>query len=295
MRKSKLVLMALTLVFFLPFCASAAAADPFVTPDWLEKNLSAPNTVIVDIRKMEEYREGHVPNAISIFYNSWAVTKSGLGNEIPADDDLRDLLGGAGIGKDTTVVIVNKADPFVERVNMTRVAWTLKYAGVQNVAILNGGYDAWVAAKKEISKTVSRGNKVAYDGQFNKGLLVDKAQVLAGLGKAKIVDTRELPFYAGEKKLDFVAKPGHIKGAVHLPTFQIFKDISFKSKDELAAMALPVVGEKRDAEIIVYCDSGRVASAWWYILSQVLGYTHVKNYDGSAQDWTKDPAGPVEP
>jgi thiosulfate/3-mercaptopyruvate sulfurtransferase len=48
-------------------------------------------------------------------------------------------------------------------------------------------------------------------------------------------------------------------------------------------------------EIIVYCDSGRVASAWWFILNEVLGYKNVKNYDGSMEEWTKDETAPVEP
>lgn len=296
MRKGRMIFALLAACFLLPLAAVAADVEPLVTPDWLEKNLSAPDVVIVDIRKVEEYRDGHIPNAINVFYNSWAIAQAGLANEIPADDDLRDLLGGNGITKDSTVVVVGKAEALVDRVNVTRVAWTLKYAGVQNVAVLNGGYDAWLAAKKEVSKTVARGKKVTYDGQFNKALFADKAYVTAALGKATIVDVREAPFYTGEKKLDFVAKPGHIQGAVNLPSLQMFtKEGAFKPAAELAAMATPVVGTDKGKEIIVYCDSGRVASAWWFILHEVLGYQNVRNYDGSAQDWTREPAGPVAP
>ena len=93
-----------------------------------------------------------------------------------------------------------------------------------------------------------------------------------------------------------MAKPGHIKGAINLPSIQMFTEKgAFKALKELAAMAIPVVGSDKDKEIIVYCDSGRVASAWWFILHEALGYKNVKIYDGSAQDWTRDPAGPVEP
>lgn len=296
MRKSRFSFAFLAAIFLLPAIVFAGNVDPLVSPDWLEKNLSNANVVIVDIRKVEEYKDGHIPNAINVFYNSWAITKDGLGNEIPADDDLIDLLGATGIKKDSTVVVVGKAEALVDRVNVTRVAWTLKYAGVENIAALNGGYDRWVAEKKGTSKEISRGKKVSYDGQFNKALVADKAYVMSRLGKATIVDVREVPFYVGEKKLDFVAKPGHIKGAANLPSLQMFtKEGAFKSKEELAAMATPVVGADKGKEIIVYCDSGRVASAWWFILHEVLGYKDVRNYDGSAQDWTRDPAGPVEP
>jgi thiosulfate/3-mercaptopyruvate sulfurtransferase len=64
---------------------------------------------------------------------------------------------------------------------------------------------------------------------------------------------------------------------------------------DLEAMAKKAVGDDKGKEIIVYCDSGRVASIWWYLLSQSMGYTNVKLYDGSAQDFAKDPSVPLEP
>jgi thiosulfate/3-mercaptopyruvate sulfurtransferase len=296
MRKIKFVFALFAVCFLLPLGAFAGNVEPLVTPDGLEKNLSAPNVVIVDIRKVEEYRDGHIPNAISVFYNSWAITKDGLMNEIPADDDLKDLLGAAGIAKGSTVVVVGKNDPLTDRLNMTRVAWTLKYAGVENVTVLNGGYDRWVAEKKEISTTADRGKKTAYDGQFMKSIFADKAYVTSRIGRAMIVDVREAPFFKGEKKLDFVPKTGRIKGAVNLPNSLLFTgDGSFKSAEQLAAAAAAVVGTDKGKEIIVYCDTGKVATAWWFILHEVLGYKDVKNYDGSSMEWMKDPSAPVEP
>jgi thiosulfate/3-mercaptopyruvate sulfurtransferase len=294
--KHKFVLAFMVALFLPPFASFAGAADPLVSPDWLQKNLANPKVIIVDIRKGKEYEKEHIPNAINVFYNYWAVASNGLGNEIPSDDDLRELVGALGIGKDATVVVVGKAEALVDRVNMTRVAWTLKYAGVRNVSVLNGGYDRWVAGKKKISTRPQYGKRVIYDAPFNKGIYADKAHVTASLGKAMIVDVREEPYFKGVKKLDFVAKPGHIKGAVNLPSIQMFTEAgAFKALKELAAMATPVVGSDKDKEIIVNCDSGRVASAWWFILHEALGYKNVKIYDGSAQDWTRDPAGPVEP
>jgi len=286
----------MAVLFLLSFATLAGAADPLVSPDWLRKNLTNPKVIIMDIRKGEEYEKGHILNAVNVFYNYWAVSKDGLGNEIPPDDDLRESVSALGIGKDATVVVVGKAEALVGRVNMTRVAWTLKYAGVRNVSVLNGGYDRWVAEKRKVSTEPKRRKKSLYDAPFNKGIYANKAYVMASLGKATIVDAREEPSFKGEKKLDFVAKPGHINGAVNLPTSQIFTpEGSFKTADALAAAATPVVGSDKDKEIIVYCDSGRVASAWWFILHEALGYKNVKIYDGSAQDWTRDPAGPVEP
>jgi thiosulfate/3-mercaptopyruvate sulfurtransferase len=296
MRKLKFILAWMAALFFLPWVAVAADISPIVSGDWLEKNLSNAKVIIVDVRKVEEYKEGHIPNAINAFYNSWVIAKDGKTNELPAEDDLRDLIGSIGSDKDSTVVVVGKNDPMPDRLSMTRVAWTLKYAGVENVSVLNGGYDLWVADKKEVSKTAKQGKKRSYDGPFNKSIFADKAYVMANLGKALIVDVREEPFFKGEKKLDFVPKTGRIKGAINLPNSRLFtKEGTFKSREELAAAATPVVGSDKGKEIIAYCDTGKVCTAWWLVLHDLLGYKNVKNYDGSSMEWMKDPAAPAEP
>jgi len=295
MLRKKFIFAFMAVLFLLPFATFAGAADPIVSTDWLQQNLGNAKVVAVDVRKVEEYREGHIPNSINVFYNSWAVKRGDLLNELPAEDDLRDVIGSLGLGPDTTVVVVSKNDPVPERFNMTRVAWTLRYAGVQKVSILSGGYDRWAAEKKEVSTTPTRGKKAPYDAPFNKDFLADKGHVTASLGKATIVDVREAPFYKGEKKLDFVPKTGRIKGAVNLPNSLLFTpEGSFKAVDALAAAA-SVVGTDKGKEIIVYCDTGKTCTGWWLVLHDALGYKNVRVYDGSSMEWLKDPAAPAEP
>jgi thiosulfate/3-mercaptopyruvate sulfurtransferase len=290
--KMKIMVGLLAVLMLLP--AAAFAADTVVSADWLQANLS--KVTVIDIRKVEDYNSGHVPGAINVFYGVWAIQKAGLLNELPADDDLRDILSAAAIEPATGVVVVGSTANMGEKANITRVAWTLEYAGVSNVAILDGGFEKWVADKKTVSKDAVKSKAKPYRGAFNKALYVNKAYVLANIVTALIVDTREADFYSGAKKLDFVARPGHIKGAVNLPTAAAYNaDGTFKPIAELEAMAKKAVGEDKSKEILVYCDSGRVASIWWYLLSQSMGYTNVKLYDGSAQDFAKDPDSPLEP
>jgi thiosulfate/3-mercaptopyruvate sulfurtransferase len=290
--KMKFIVGLLAVLLCVP--AAAFAAETVVSADWLQANLS--KVTVVDIRKVEDYNAGHVPGAINVFYGTWAIQKAGLLNELPADDDLRDILSAAGIEPATNVVVVGTIATWADKVNITRVAWTLKYAGVGNVAILDGGFEKWVADKKPVSKDAVKPKPKPYRGAFNKAVLVNKAYVLANIVNATIVDDREPDFYSGAKKLDFVARPGHIKGAVNLPVYAIYNpDGTFKPMAELEAMAKKAVGEDKSKEIIVYCDSGRFAAAWWYLLSETFGYKNVKLYDGSAQDFAKDPDAPLEP
>lgn len=292
LKKINLMVGFLALLLFVP--SVVLAAETVVSTDWLQASL--PKVTVVDIRKVEDYNAGHIPGAINVFYGVWAIQKAGLLNELPADDDLRDILSAAGIEPATSVVVVGSAANMGERANITRVAWTLKYAGVGDVAILNGGFEKWVADRKTISTDAVKPKAKPYRGTFNKTILANKAHVLANIGKALIVDVREPEFYSGARKLDFVARPGHIKGAVNLPTAQIFNaDGTYKPVAELETLAKKVVGEDKTREILVYCDSGKFASVWWYLLSQSMGYKNVKLYDGSAQDFAKDPGELLEP
>ncbi len=294
--KTLKLLSLLSFIILLSVASTAMSAEPVVSTDWLEKNLTNSNMVIVDVRKVEEYNAGHIPNSVNITYGSWAIAKGGLRNELPAIDDLFDVIGSAGITPDTHVVVVSKTDTPPDKFDMTRVVWTLKYAGIKGVSMLDGGYNKWVADKKPVSTEASKPKERPYKADINKNLIVGKDYVMSRLGKAILVDVREPDFFQGKKKLDFVAKLGHIKGAVNLPNSLAFnKDSTFKSKEELEKAAYAVVGQDKTREIITYCDTGKTCTAWAIILSDILGYKDVKIYDGSTEEWTKDPNAPFEP
>lgn len=280
----------------IPFASLARDIEPIVSTDWLEKNLNNPKMVIVDVRKVEDYKAGHISNAINVIYGSWAIMKNGLRNEIPPTDDLSDVLSAAGIGPDSLVVVIGKADTMPNRTDITRVAWTLKYAGIGNVAILDGGFDKWTADKKALSSDVAKPKPTRYQAKTNEGLFAKKDYVMGAIGKIMIVDVRETDFYQGTKKMDFVAKLGRIKGALNLPGTQAYTtDGTFKSKKDLTTLVTPVIGADTAKEVILSCDTGKVCTAWAFIMTDLLGYTNVKTYDGSMEEWMKDPQAPVEP
>jgi thiosulfate/3-mercaptopyruvate sulfurtransferase len=297
MRRTRLLTITMImLTLIVPMLASARTIEPVVSTDWLEKNLFEPNIVILDVRKVEEFNSGHILNSVNVFYGAWAIKRKALLNELPASYDFPDLLGLAGINKDSKVIVIGKMDTPSDRADAPRVVWTLKYMGVGDVALLDGGYNKWMAEKRPTALATLDIKMVPYQGAIQAKLFVDKKYVLGKLGNALIVDGREPEFYRGEKKLPFVEKAGRIKGAVNLPSSLLYKaDFTYKSKDELAAAASPVVGTDKGKEIILYCDTGKICTAWAFLLSDVLGYSDVKLYDGSSQEWMADPSAPVEP
>ena len=271
----------------------AADLSPIVTVDWLEKNLA--EVKLIDIRKADEFKEGHLPGAVNIMYGTLAVKNSNLDNEMPQVDDLADVLNASGLTAKSKVVVYNKVDNILERANMTRIVQALAYAGIEDVAVLDGGWNKWMADKKAVSKdaaVVKPGNEKF---TFNNKIIVDQKQVLSRLGKALMVDTRDPEFFFGAAKLPFVERFGRIKGAVSLPSSWAFsKEGAFRPVDELQKYVSGVIGNDKDREIIVYCDSGRLASVWWFLLTQVFGYKNVAMYDGSSQDFMKNPNFPIE-
>jgi thiosulfate/3-mercaptopyruvate sulfurtransferase len=290
----KMVCALMAALFLLPICALARDIAPVVSGEWLEKNLSAPGVVIVDIRKVEDYKAGHVPNSVSAFYGSWATKKNNNTNELIESDDLFDLLGSLGINAKSKVVVVGGTANPVDQCFRTRVAWTLIYAGVKNVALFDGGIEKWQRDKRAVSTDSTKATEVTCKGDTQKNLVVSKEQLIAGLGKATVVDTRPADFFFGVAKAPTVAKPGHIKGAVCLPPGWIMDaEGMMKSPEVLAAIAAGVVGDDHAKEIITYCNTGVFASGWWYFLSEVLGYQNVRLYDGSMEELARDPNAPI--
>ncbi len=295
----KAVVLAVLLLLPLALTAPVQAArsiDPIVSTEWLQNNLNNANLVIVDVRKVEEYKAGHIPGAVNVVYGTWAVKKGDLLNELPAVDDLADAIGSAGIDQNSLVVIVGKTDKVPDQFDMTRVAWTLKYLGVPNVAILSGGQNQWLKERKPVLQDMTRPKEKEFAASVNKGLFVDKASLAGKIGKALVIDTRAPAFYEGKEKLPFVPKLGRIKGAVNLPVGQLYTPEGlYKDKAALAALAQKAAGSDLDKEIIVYCDTGKTCTGWAFIMTDLLGYKDVKVYDGSSMEWLADPNVPTEP
>ena len=278
------------------------AIPPIVSTDWLEKHLDDPKLVVIDIRLGEEYAAGHIPKAINIPFpdavenpsSQWFVERGGLLLEMPEEADLFDTIGSAGIQGDSLVVVVPKPELPHPLVDATRVADTLMYAGVKNVAVLDGGYDKWAAEKRPVSTDVVKTSPIAYTGTIDETMFISKEYVQKKIGTAIIIDTREALEYFGGFMRPLWVRAGHIPTAKCLPTLWIWhEDMTYRSIDELREMVHGVVGTDLSQEIIIYCGVGGFSSAWYFVLKEMLGYHDVKIYHGSAQEWTQDAQAPL--
>lgn len=277
------------MLLFIPMMLESSDMAPIVTTDWLLQNLTNPRVVALDIRTAAKYKKGHIPGSLNTPFSSWAISNNGLSIEVPSDQALRDILGKSGINPDSLVVIVTGTETDFSRADATRVAWTCMLAGLRNVGVLDGGYNKWVKENKTVSTDTAQVEPTVYSGTIDRSMGVSKDYVLKNIGKSVLVDTRLPQDYFG-----ITSKAGHIQSAVDLPTPWVFaRNGTFVAEKELQSMAAGVVGTNKSEEIIVYCEVGGYASTWWFLLTQILGYQNVKIYDGSLEEWIKDPHAPL--
>lgn len=276
-------------------CEAGERIGPLVSTTWLRENIETPGLTIVDIRKVEEYKEGHIPGALSLTYTAWRTIEKNLDCQLPFWDDLEDTVCSLGLNDGSHVIIAGKSSADEDLVNTTRVTWTLKYTGVKNISILDGGYDKWLTGNNPVSIQTKRPQRGSFKCRPDNSILATRKDMNCSCtGTAAIVDTRPSAQYTGDAICKTLKKKGHIPGALNLPYSLAFtKQGGFEKQERLQDIVSRSIGNDKDREIIILCADGRYASSWWFVLSEVLAYKNVRIYDGSMEDWCCDETSPL--
>ena len=282
------------------FAPPGRSIDAIVSPTWLSENGDLADLVILDVRASDTYLIEHIPGSINapfeVPFSAWITMRDDLLLEIPDEAELFDAIGALGIDTHSKVVVVSEPNegepPYYGLSASTRVADTLIYAGVVDVAVLDGGYPGWVAEGLPVTDEVPTVTAVTFDGAVDNHMFVSASYVERHLMFADVIDARDADVYFGATIEVFADKEGHIFGASSLPSPWIWDtndDVVYTFKDaQLLADMASRVTHWGLREVIVYCGVGGYASAWWFVLTQVLGYRDVKFYDGAAQEWVRD-------
>ena len=277
-----------------PEIAALGYARPelLVSTGWLAQHVNDADLRIVDVRPADKYAAGHLPNAISIPSGVMNVTVGKITNELPPKDKLEEMLGSAGISNDARIVLYDDQ----RSLWAARAYFVLDYYGHKNISILNGGNPKWEKETREITRQVAKLSPVKYTATASSSKLATRDYVLANLKNLSIgvCDTRTPKEYAGTDVR--AARGGHIPDAknVNWETTMSGADPGavFKPAAEIAKL-YHAQGLTKDKEIITLCQSG-VRAAHGYFTHQLLGYTKVRNYDGSWEDWGNDQTTPIE-
>jgi len=245
------------------------------------------DVIVLDVRPAQAYREGHIPGAIHVDVRPWAALAR---RERGLEDRTAwaKLVGHYGIRPDSTVVVYGAPLPYA-----ARVWWLLRYLGVNQVLMLDGGLQAWRAAGYSLQTEPVVPKAAHFEPKFQKNLLATARDVLHAIraGDAVVLDVRSEGEYRGVVVRG--KRGGHIPKAVHLEWVEFLRaDGRFKSPAELREL-LTRRGVSLQKPVITYCQSGARASVGVVAL-QLAGAKAAKNYFGSWADWSAREELPVE-
>ena len=269
--------------------ARAQRESLLVTPAWLAAHLSDPNLIVLHVGDQAAYNAGHIPGARFVSLQQISAPPTGtppLSLEMSAPDLLRTQLTALGISNDSHVVTYWPKDSVQ---SATRAMFTLFYAGLSNVSLLDGGMPAWVKEGHELTTDAPPARAGTLAPFTPAPLVIDAAfvQAHASAPGYVVVDARDAAFFDGTN----IGGPtdhrvaGHIPGAHSVPFNQVVTaDFHLKPAQELEAL-FAKAGVKPGVTVVAYCHIGQQATAT-LLAARSLGYA-VLLYDGSFEDWVR--------
>ncbi|MBD80662.1 MAG: sulfurtransferase [Crocinitomicaceae bacterium] len=261
--------------------------------------LEEPNVVLIDVRKPASYSTGHLPKALNIWRPQIQDTVGyEYGGMMASRSQLEELFSGLGIRFGDFLVMYDAKG----QVDAARLWWILYCYGYTNMTLLDGGIQGWNRISGELSTSPMKLNSVTkftFGDSENLEFYSGKDQVLASLNSnKKIVDCRSTAEYSGEQLKKGAYRAGRIPRAIHADYMNCIevggeRDCEFKSVKELEKMYLQK-GITSEDSIIIYCHSGVRSAHSVFVLTQILGFQKVKNYDGSWVEWSYYKELPIE-
>jgi thiosulfate/3-mercaptopyruvate sulfurtransferase len=273
------------------------ANDVLVEPQWLEQHLEDPTIRIVEVDENTQlYADAHIPGAIGF---DW---KKDLQDQVRRDflgpQDFGQLFGEHGISNDHTIVLYGDRNNWFAAYTY----WYLKYYGHNRVLLLNGPRAKWIADGRPTTTEIPAHAPASFTAQPGDDTIrARREEVQQAIGNAtKLVDVRSPAEFSGELispagyEQEGAQRGGHIPGAASIPWAQaVREDGTFKSDQELRDL-YGAKGVLDGADIIAYCRIGERSAHTWFVLHELLGQQHVKNYDGSWTEWGNLVGVPVE-
>jgi thiosulfate/3-mercaptopyruvate sulfurtransferase len=273
------------------------ANDVLVDTQWVQDHLDDPSVKIVEVDENPAlYAEAHIPGAIGF---DW---KTDLQDQVKRDflgpEDFGKLFGSRGISNDDTVVLYGDRNNWFAAYTY----WYLKYYGHDNVKLVNGPREKWIAEDRPTTADVPSNEPATFTAQpGDASIRALRDEVLASLDNGrKLVDVRSPQEYSGELiampgyEQEGAQRGGHIPGAASVPWAQaVQEDGTFKSADDLRDL-YGSKGITDGADVIAYCRIGERSAHTWFVLHELLGHDKVKNYDGSWTEWGNMVNVPIE-
>ncbi|MXZ91358.1 MAG: sulfurtransferase [Chloroflexi bacterium] len=278
--------------------AEYAHPESLVSTQWVADHGGDANVRLVEVDvDTSAYDEGHVAGAVS--FNWQSQLQQNVVRDIVSRSEMEALLSGSGIAPDTTVILYGDNNNWFA----AWAFWQLKYYGHNDVRLMNGGRALWLAEGRPVTTDVPSHAATQYSISAENGdlrALRDYVLQAVNSGSHALVDVRSPDEFSGALNAppnvpqEGSQRNGHIPGAANIPWGQaVNEDGTFKSADDLSAL-YGGKGVDGSRETIAYCRIGERSSHTWFVLSQLLGYDNVRNYDGSWTEWGSIVGAPIQ-
>ncbi|WP_169582506.1 MULTISPECIES: sulfurtransferase [Microbacterium] len=271
-----------------PKFAEYAEPGRLVTGDWLQERLGTPGLVVVESDEdVLLYETGHIPGAVKVDWHT--ELNDPVVRDYVDGAGFAELLSGKGISREDTVVIYGDKNNWWAAYAL----WVFSLFGHEDVRLLDGGRDKWIAEGRPITTDRPEPRRTAYPvvERDDTRLRAYKDDVLAHLGKP-LIDVRSPEEYDGSRTSapaypeEGALRAGHIPTAKSVPWARaVAEDGSFKTRAELDAIYRGEVGLGDGDSVVAYCRIGERSSHTWFVLKHLLGFEDVRNYDGSWTEW----------
>ena len=271
-----------------PELSEYAHPERLVTTGWVQDNIGAQGLVVLESNEdVLLYDTGHIPGAIKIDWHT--ELNDPIVRDYLQGHDFAELMSRKGISRDDTVVIYGDKSNWWAAYTL----WVFTLFGHEDVRLLNGGRDAWVAQGLPLTKELPAITPTTYPvvDRRDDEIRAFKDDVLAHLGKP-LIDVRSPEEYSGERThMPAYPEEGALRGG-HIPTARSIpwasaaqEDGRFKSHQDLVSLYIDKQGFQSGDDIITYCRIGERSSHTWFVMKYLLGFDNVKNYDGSWTEW----------
>ena len=280
--------------------ASVAHPESIVDTDWVAEHLDDEKVRLVEVDvDTAAYDQGHIPGAMG--WNWTTQLNDTLRRDILSRAQMQRLLGESGIGRSTIVVLYGDNNNWFA----TYAFWQLKMIGHRRAKIMDGGRQKWIDEGRPTSTdTSSHARRIYRASDPDTSIRATRDYVLevaSSRTNTGLVDVRAPAEFSGELLApanlpqEGSQRGGHIPGAANIPWASAVNeaDGTFKSVEELRDIygGKGITGDK---ETITYCRIGERSSHTWFVLTQILGYSKVRNYDGSWTEYGSIVGAPIE-
>jgi thiosulfate/3-mercaptopyruvate sulfurtransferase len=261
------------------FTHTALATD-IISAQEVAKIMKDENVVIVSAQKASSYNEFHITGSINLS-PSLLVDNEPIEYMSKAVSEMERIIGEKGVSN-TNLIIVYDEGSFKYS---GRLYWVLKYLGVENVKILDGGLIAWKAIRKPVTSAPTTRKATTFTANVQPQFLANLSEVKKATTDSNyvIVDARSEAEYTGtgESKL----RPGHIPNAISVSYSELIAESGeLKSAEQLAELYTSR-GITPDKTVIIYCTTSVRAAIEFAALNSILGYENVKVFDGAYTEW----------